>query len=181
MRISAQTRSRRASGFYLVECLISALISGILAAAIFALSSMMYRASATNQNQILASNMAQQVIDHARDQTFGDLLAEVAFSPQTLSDYTFPTKPAPSSGQSLFPRPLVCDMDPSQNMTYNALSLVRDGPSGGFQPTVVETLTNMAPTLNAVQVQVTITWKDAQGPHSYSASSTINQYGIHCY
>src|SRR5688572_5576594 len=97
---------RKIKGAILIECLVSVAVAGLIMSFLLDSVTRTYRASSTNQNQVTASNLAQQVIDHARDMTYGDLLQLLngdSSVSQTLSLYEA------NSAVTLFPRALARD------------------------------------------------------------------------
>src|SRR5437868_3915874 len=64
---------RDAAGFQLVEMLVTTIVGTFLLTSAYSTAMTMYRASSGGQNQMLASNMAQQVLDNARSSTYGYL------------------------------------------------------------------------------------------------------------
>jgi hypothetical protein len=153
--------------------MVAVVMGGILMAASFTAGMGMYRFSSSGENQVLATNMAQQVIDNARNSRFTRLKALLnggQTMTQALSLYTYPSNPA----ASCFPRPLLRN----ETMAYQAASDAKR-----FNGTVLETLTDLAPaSLNngLIRVDVAVTWADSTGSaHSYRTTTTISERGIH--
>jgi len=167
-------------------------VGSILLYAVFGSASSMYIMSSGNENQILASNMAQQVIDNARDSSFGTLNLEcngsvqstsTGTSSQVLSLYQYP-----SGSNPFFPRPLLRNTASTAGMSYSTASTNKPFPG-----TVTETLTTInayvpqppdvaistGPATGEIQVTVLCQWKDSQGSHKYTTSTLISQTGIH--
>jgi type II secretory pathway pseudopilin PulG len=190
-------RHRSDSGISLMETMVAVIVGSILLYAVFSSASAMYVASTANENQVLASNMAQQVIDNARDSSFGELNAECnggnpqstasgsSFAVLNLYGYT-----ASSAGQpAMFARPLLRDYADA-GLTYSQAS-----KNKAFPGTVTEYLTVMSPYVpqypevppnivagdptGAIQVQVVCAWNDSKGKHTYTTQTVISQTGIH--
>jgi hypothetical protein len=164
---------RNSKGAILIECLVSVAVAGLIMSFLLDAVSRTYRASSTNHNQVIASNLAQQVIDHARDMTYGDLLQLLngdSSVTQILSLYE------ENSEVTLFPRALARNQTSTADLAYS-LAAQNDIFSG----TVTETLSSLQPASNAVQVRVDINWSDSSGPHTFSTFTQITEYGIHCY
>jgi hypothetical protein len=150
----------------------------------------MYTASVSGSNQILATNMAQQVIDCTRNMTYDHIYflihgqapptnakGTLATATQTLSLYSYPA----DTSTSFFPRPLLRNesTNPPAAMTYNAASVRQRFPG-----TVTETLTETSrydPNNFTGQTDVTVVvrWSDCRGAHNYTSKTTISQTGIH--
>jgi type II secretory pathway pseudopilin PulG len=173
-RSHKQHPRRSAQGVYLVEALISTLIGAILLAAVMSSVGNFFRYSSTTENQILASNMASQVIDNARNQQFAHLLslAGAGTRSEQLNLYAYPGNPQ----NSMFPRPLLRNETDSTGMAFGSNTL-----SSKFNGTVTETLTDNSPGSpnDSVTVSVLVTWGDQRGTHSYRTSTVISAYGIH--
>jgi len=161
--------------------MVSLIVGAILMTASFNSAMAMYRMSSSGENQVLATNMAQQVIDNARNSTFTklkNLLAGGNTVSQTINLYDYPLNPA----TSMFARPLLRDESVNSAMTYQDESTAKR-----FNGTVTETLTDLAPgaavNLGLIKVDVLVQWKDSRsgstGTHTYSTSTTIAETGIH--
>jgi type II secretory pathway pseudopilin PulG len=167
-------------------------IGSILLLAVFNSASSMYRASVSGESQVLANNMAQQVIDNARNSSYDHLYFQIhqqqppangnGLAPgtvtQTLSLYDYPTSPSNPLLQ-LFPRPLLRNLNASAGLTYSTATTRQ-----AFPGTVTETLTELSQydTTNytgQIKVTVNVSWRDNTGPHQYTTSTTISQSGIH--
>ena len=171
-------RDRAASGFQLVEMMVATVVGTLLLTSVYGTALTMYRAISSGQNQMLASNMAQQVIDNARNSTYGYLRdtllggAGIASASQQLSLYTYPT-----ANPAFFPRPLLKNLADNGVFTYST-----SANNTAFAGTVNETLLNLTPnntTNGQIQVFVVVAWSDGQGPHIYRTSTVISQTGIH--
>jgi type II secretory pathway pseudopilin PulG len=161
-------RNRSENGSYLIETLIACLIGSVLLLATFTQVTAMYKQGTTNENQIIATNMAQQLIDNARNSTWGDLSAIADTGWQTVPLYTVPNTPA----SVLFPRPLLRN----PNLTYSAAA---SGQlfNGQAQERLV-TVNNAAGTV--LRLEVDITWSDSKGTgHEYQTQTIISATGIH--
>ena len=171
-------RCRNAAGFQLVEMMMATVIGTYLLTSVYGTALAMYRAISSGQNQMLASNMAQQVIDNARNSTYGYLRDTLLGGPgvpsatQQLSLYSYPT-----NNPAFFPRPLLENLADTGVFTYSP-----SAQTSKFSGTVSETLLNLTPnntTNGQIQVFVTVAWVDARGPHVHKTSTVISQTGIH--
>jgi type II secretory pathway pseudopilin PulG len=169
--------ARNEKGIQLVELLVAVVIGGILMASAFNSATAMYRFSSSGENQVLATNVAQQVIDNARNSRYVHLrdtiLGGNASKTEVLSLYTYPSSPS----TSMFPRPLLRDESEANGMTYDDASVAKR-----FNGTVTQTLTNLTPgnaTNGLIRVDVVVNWNDSRGPHNYRTGTTISQNGIH--
>lgn len=157
----------------LVEMLIAVSIGGVLLSATYGSAMAMYRFSAGGENRVLASTMAQQVIDNARNSRYShlrdDILAGNNTVTQTLSLYQYAADPK----TSCFPRPLLRDA----NLAYTSAATAKQ-----FNGTVKETVVNLTPgemNNGLIRVNVLVEWDDPQGHHTYKTGTTISQTGIH--
>ncbi len=151
-------------------------IGTVFMMAVYGTSMGFYRATTSGENQVIASNLAQQVIDNARNSTYMKLLSHLGggtSASQDLSLYQFP----PTPETAMFPRPLIRNLDASSGMTYSEASQNRS-----FAGTVTQTIQNLTPGEDSngqVRVTVLIAWKDSRGPHHFQTGTTIAQTGIH--
>jgi type II secretory pathway pseudopilin PulG len=162
---------RAEQGSYLVETMVALIIGAILLLGTYTTQMASYRASTNNENQILASNMAQQLIDNARNSTYGRFLTVLNGATTVTQDV--PLYEAPTYQDPLYARALL--RNPS--LTYTTA-----GAASLFNGTVTQTITNLTPastTDRMVKLDVVITWKDTSGAHTYRTSTTISEHGIH--
>lgn len=158
---------------HLVEMLIAVSIGGVLMSSAFGSSMAMYRFSSGGEAQLLASTMAQQVIDNARNSRYShlrdDLLDGATTATQSLSLYQYPSDPM----RAFFPRPLLRN----DLLAYDPASTAKV-----FRGEVKETLINLTPgemNNGLIRVAVVVSWKDNKGEHRYTTGTTISQTGIH--
>lgn len=174
--IGRPQKTRSTTGTYLVEVVFAAGVSMVFLGGVLGITSSLYKAGTQNQNQIMATNMAQEVIDNARNSTFGKLqgfLNGQTSVTQNIELYDYPADPA----NSMFPRPLLRNTSSGSGMTYESITLENQ-----FQGTVTETLTDLAPgstTNGLIGVEVDIVWNDSTGPHTYTVKTEISQTGVH--
>lgn len=156
-------RTRSEDGVFLVEAMIAALIGCVLLLAAYSQVAALYRQGTSNENQILATNMAQQLIDNARNCTFSTL--------NTYANQGWTTVPlyVVNGTNALYPRPLLRN----PNLTYSAAST-----SQQFNGEVQERLTTVSGSV--MRLEVRITWADQKGNgHEYRTQTLISQNGIH--
>lgn len=159
---------RNQQGAYLIETLVAALIGSILLLATYTELMGFYRQGSANTNQILATNMAQQMIDNARNSTWQDLLNVAGTGWQDVPLYSMPS----STASTLFPRPLLRNpllaySQQATNQTFNGNARER---------LILETTTAG----DVMRLQIEITWKDQKGSgHKYTEETIISKTGIH--
>lgn len=161
---------RQERGVYLVEMLVALVIGTMLMLASYGTQMATYRSGTTAQNQVLATNMAQQLIDNARNCTYSRLLTILNGSIQV--EQTVPLYEAPT-GAALYPRPLLRSPD----LTYSS-----QADNQKFGGTVTQTLLNLtpgAPDDGMIRLDIMVRWDDTTGNHVYTTSTTISQTGIH--
>lgn len=178
-RPNQPARLRNEHGIQLVEMMVSILVGTLLMLTSFNIASSMYRTTSSGENQVLATNMAQQLIDNARNSTYthlrDDILGGGTNVTQTVSLYTYPSNP----NSAVFPRPLLRNESSSGPSSMNYSQSSRNKV---FNGTVTEQLTNLTPgnmTNGMIRVMINVAWTDSKGPHSYSTATTISQTGIH--
>jgi hypothetical protein len=182
---------RRCEGQALAECMAAVTIGSVMLYAIFSATSLFYTTITTSENQIIATNMAQQVIDNARNSTYPNLNSLVNGS-QTSTALNAVSQRLDLFGytSTLFPRPLLQNRQatttgsgPAFQATYSTAAQNHAFPASG---TVTETLTTLdaydsVNLSGAMQVNVVVAWTESRGKHSYSISTLISQSGIHNY
>ena len=178
---------RNADGIQLVELLVAIVVSGLIVSAITSSLMQMMSFSSNGQNQLMASDIAQEVIDNSRNMSFNRLVA-LCDQPQPITLLCNRKSEADSTDPyGAFPRPLSQDwvnMRYHQDAANGALSKTQtnrfrgDVTDGGLvQQRLVKSIVNGVTT---VSVEVQIQWKDGRNAgHSYKASTLIADNGIH--
>lgn len=163
---------RSTYGNSLVEMVVGVLVSSIFAAAVVQSMSQGLSLTSGAQNQVVASSMAQEVLDAARNLPFATLTSYQGSWPLIvqLQQGDGPINCPP------YPRPLLLD---NSNFTY--------GTSQYGSQAITNTLTAntcsatediVSNSDNTCTVTVTINWRDSTGNHSYQVSTRIAQNGI---
>jgi type II secretory pathway pseudopilin PulG len=178
--------ARRDGGFQLIELLVSVAVSGIVITAIGGSMMKMMNFASNGQNQLMAADIAQEVIDNARNMSFGRLNAlcdqpqpiTLLVNRRTAADATDP--------YNAFPRPLGQDWinlaytqdDAAGNSKTRSNRFRGDADDGGL---VQETLTRQVVAGNTtINVEVLVRWQDGRnGQHTYRSSTLIADRGIH--
>jgi len=172
----AGARQLSTRGSSMVEVVVAAGICMTAVAGSLSTMASLYRHGTQNQNQILAADMAQEVIDNVRDSNYSKLKSFLnggTTASQSLPLYTFPADPS----ISMFPRPLLRNTDSTSGMSYQSATL-----TSGFNGTVAETITDLAPgntTNDLLDVKVNVQWQDSTGQHTYLVDTQVSQTGIH--
>lgn len=170
-RTPPSSAHRNRNGNSLVEMIVGVLVSSIFAAAVVQSMSQGMSVTSGAQNQALASSMAQEVLDAARNLPYA-----------TLSGYTgtWPLVVQLPQGGSIscppYPRPLLQDND---NFTYGTSQYGSQALTNCLNSNTcdaTEVITNNGD--NTCTVTVTINWRDSTGRHTYSVSTRIAQNGI---
>lgn len=172
------TNARNESGLYLVELLVAVVISSMFAASLAASMADSTRMSSSSQNQVLAANIAQELIDNARNTPFATLANYCSSTPYTL----LVNKTGSSqTGPVILPRPLLLDMsshtwtaDSQRNLFRGTVTELVQGLDTGFSTTTA----NPPP---YIRVTITINWIDGSttGQKNYTLSTIISEHGIH--
>jgi prepilin-type N-terminal cleavage/methylation domain-containing protein len=167
---------RDARGFHLLELMVSVSIGTVLMMAIYGSSLGFYRTTSGNEGQVIASNLAQQVIDNARNSTYAKLLSFLGGGnsvSQSLLLYDYPA----DRSTAMFPRPLLRNLNVDSGMTYTQKSIQKR-----FNGSVTETIMNLTPgdiKNGQLRILVLVAWSDSNGQHQYNTATTISQSGIH--
>lgn len=168
---------RGALGFALVEMMIAVLVISFLMIGILDAMALCRRGSTATQNQMIASVIAQELVDIARNQNYATLTL-----PQnanvTLSDsYINRSSGSLTSGLTYLNRPLV--LDPSNN-NYTVKTWDPVAQTGNiFHGTVNQTIQDLGN--HSVALIIKITWPSEQGggDRQLTQSTVISEKGIH--
>lgn len=162
---TALRKSRSEGGFQIVEMLISIFVLSIFLAASTDSFARVYTQGTASQNEVIAANIAQQLIDIARNTGYTTLSASGTADGVWHDVGVYATS---SSGQpSYINRPLLIYGNSSETQ------------SNQFHGTVRQSLSNLGS--GRLQLLVEVSWPSELGSGSrlLSASSLISQYGIH--
>jgi Tfp pilus assembly protein PilV len=168
---SAFARPNRSEGQALIEVLMACLIGALVVLALTSELSTMLRFTNVSQHQVLVSDIAQQVIDNLRNQTYSTLVANISNTPYSLLLNKTSTSQA---GPSFLPRAIMLDEVANAFQTQSVNNNFQN------QLTSVQVLLAASGATN-VQATITVTWKEAgvRNSKSYSVSTLIAQDGIH--
>ncbi len=163
---------RNRNGNSLVEMIVGVLVSSIFAAAVAQGMSQGLSLTSGAQNQVMASSMAQEVLDAARNLPFATLVSYQGDWPLVVqaSQGSGPVNCPP------YPRPLLLDND---NFSYGASQY----GSAAVSNTLTANTCNATESIvnngdNTCNVTVTINWRDSTGSHTFTASTRIARNGI---
>lgn len=159
--------TRNASGFQLVEMIVSLGVVSILMAGIVESLALVQRAARASQNHAIASIIAQEMIDEARNQTWTTLNANIG----TITLLVNRTASG-QTGPSYLPRPLLLDL---ANNTYSDA-----GQNNLFRGTVQQVLALAGS--GQLRLTVTVSWPTENSPGQTSTltmTTVISEYGIH--
>lgn len=161
-----KNRLRENQGFQLVELLVTVLIISIFMAAITDAMAKTYMQTSASQNQVIAANIAQELIDIARDTGY-NTLSQASTADGSWHDVAvYGTAAATQPAYLLRPLMIYGSTSPAQN--------------NRFRGSVRQMLTNIGN--NQVQLQIEVNWpaENSGGVNrQLRASSLISQYGIH--
>lgn len=190
---------RNQKGDFLVEALVSVLVSSVLGLALAQMYTQVHYVGNMSQAQMLAASVAQEAIDHLRSLPFSMLLANTGLhTVQVNGNGTMLVAGTPIS-DPLFPRALLQDVGSftgtggtSSSLDYtcagdskvssgikNVLNTV-DPLTGAASNTIFVTLTPATVgSAQAVKVTVDIAWTDSSVKmRRYTLSSMLSQDGI---
>lgn len=164
--INTPNSLRRDSGVMLVEMLIAVLVLSIMMAGIMQGLSQMHTGGTATQNQVIAANIAQELVDQARNAQWTTIsspaIADGAW--HNVAVYGSPLSDQPS----YLPRALMYDGTSTQGLNNH------------FRGTVRQMVTGMGG--GQVQLTVQVNWPaetSGGATRSLQATSYISQWGIH--
>lgn len=173
-RISTQelkmhSHQRNENGIQLVELLVAIVLATFFSIALYDSLALGMRATTTAKKNLLAANIAQQVLDDARNQSWASLIALPASTNlpinASLNSTTLGANPT---------RPLLVNTD----LTYTSASVAAD--SGFNNATCTRVISS--PNANTRRVVVTVSWADSGGAiKTHSVQTNISVNGIHNY
>jgi len=169
-RLKTPRSGRDSSGWQLVELLIALVIAGFVSVHIMKGFSQLLCSTTSVHNQIAACDIAQQVMDNARNQTYDQLVAEAGSHTLVVNDTTGATI------DPIFPRALLQDQ---VNLTYREDTKINrfraDASDGGIVTATILNNNN-----GTSRVNVHIAWSDPGGARKFhDASTLISEKGIH--
>jgi hypothetical protein len=160
----------------MVEVLIASLMGMTISAAIMSQLTGCMRATSAFQNQIMAADIAQMIMDNARNMDWTQLNSFADGAPRTL----LVNQNSGDVTNAFFPRPLLQDRT---RLTYTNKAMTNvfrgEGTDGG---TVQATITtNGGQNANSVTLTILIRWFDpiVGSLKSYRALTVISEKGIH--
>lgn len=156
---------RTTCGSYLVELLVALAVSGFLAAVMGASLSETMQTSSGAQNQLMAADIAQELIDRVRNTAFGNLPPNGTYLAHTDSDDGVIVGP-----YSFQQEPTLMDV---ANLTWTNRTL-----NNRFRGTANVVLAD-GPTSDTRRVTVTIAWREQSATRTYSQSTIIASSGVH--
>ena len=168
----------RLHGFALVEMMVSILVISFLMIGIMDAMALCRRGTTATQNQMIASAIAQELVDVARNQSYQTLTLAQNANVTLSGDYINRTSGASlNSGLTYLNRPLVLD---ASNNTYSPKTWNPLAQAGNvFQGTVNQRITDLGN--NSVSLVLTISWPSEQGGANRKLVQTtvISENGIH--
>lgn len=160
-------------GFALVEMLVSIVVLSLLMIGIMDALALTKRSTTAVQNQIIAANIAQEMMDVIRNQTWNTIIANAGTV--NLTGESVNRTAGSVSGLTYMPRPLVQDQVAN---TYSS-----GARSNLFRGSVTQTVSQPQGTSpnRTVNVVITVTWpgEHGGGQKSLTQSTMISEAGIH--
>lgn len=167
-------------GSFLVELMVAILVSSIMGTAIVNGMSDSLRVSTKAQNQVIATAIAQQVIDACRNRPFDDLVTQGGENGCLGMNQSLVVNGSSNATcPAIFPRPLI--------MTTDDEGAIYHGESTGnrFQGTAVADVTTVGDQdpdtgrFNTANVAVTVRWSEGgTGQRRYRMSANITRFGL---
>lgn len=163
---------RNAKGFHLVETLCASLVVSLAGAGMMKILSTMYNVNAASQNQVMASTIAQEIVDNARNQSFPALSSQTSSGWVSLLTNNTGLGTAPGAYQ----RPLLLDK--------TKFKYIGDGASTDsnkqklFRGSVRQKIESVD--ADTLSVTVEVTFPNARGKNAkFTSKSMISRYGLH--
>lgn len=165
-RLSPNRSSRIEGGYQLIELLVAVGILTTLIASIMDGLSQVHRQTTASQNQVIATNIAQEIVDQARNADWTMLNANIGTRTLLINKQN-----SGDSGSGYNTRPLMLDM---VSQAYSPAA-----SSNLFRGTVQQTLTSVG--AGRLRLTVNVSWPGEHGGGNKSliVSTMISQYGIH--
>lgn len=177
-RERTEAACRSSLGFALVEMMIAVVVISFLMIGIMDAMALCQRGATATQNQMIASAIAQELVDIARNQTYATLTLAQNANVTLSGDYINRVSGNPlSSGLTYLNRPLVLD---TTTNTYTSSTWDPLAQSGNiFHGTVNQRITDLGN--KSVSLVITINWPSEQagGQRQLIQSTVISQNGIH--
>lgn len=160
--VSKSRKTRNQQGIQLVEMLVAILMLSLLTGSILEALSKCSISTTASQNQILASNIAQQIIDTARNSGWA-----VMSSPAVADGTWHNINVYGSNGGGFLLRPLL-------NTGESAA-----GAANQFHGSARQQVIDLGN--GSLQLNVEVSWpaENSAGTRMLQASSYINQFGVH--
>jgi type II secretory pathway pseudopilin PulG len=157
-------------GFQLIEVLVSVVISGVMMAAIMSQLMSSQRFTTTTKNQVMASDIMQEIVDNARNLSWNELIAKAGSHTLRVNQFT-----NNQANDDFFPRPLIQDQ---ANLVYTPAGQ-KDMFRGDVEDNglVTATITNL--NNGSVELLISVNWREGSGQKNATARTTISQTGIH--
>lgn len=167
-------------GSFLVELMVAIMVSSIMGTAIVNSMSDSLRVTTKAQNQVMATAIAQQVIDACRNRPFDDLVTQggehgcLGMNQNlVVNGATEATYPA------IFPRPLIMTTDDAGAVYHN------ESTGNRFQGTAIADVTTVGEPdpdtgrYNTANVAVTVRWNEGgSAQRRYRMSANITRFGL---
>lgn len=180
MRITVEQRPKPASaqmirneygGIFMIELLVSVIVASIMGTAIVNTMSGALRVSSKAQSQVLATCIAQQVIDACRNRNFNDLITPTAAGGCMGTGQRLTVNNSGASSTSpVFPRSLMLELN-DPNTVWNS-----ESKENAFVGTVVA---DIAPIdADNASVNVTVSWNEHGGLRQFTTSTVITRFGL---
>ena len=172
-------RQRAATGMYLIELIVAIAMSGLLAVVLGTSLSANLSFSSGAQNQLIAADIAQELVDRFRDYP-GQILPSTTWIP----DGTYPVHVDSDDGVIVNPNfpaavsPLIFDVT---NLTFQTLTLssrFRSGTASTINVALV-TLPNGSSPPTDRSITITVQWQEKTALRTYTLTTIVDQWGIH--
>jgi hypothetical protein len=163
-------RNERGAG--LVEALVALVICSIFLCALGQDMSQLSIMGIRGEQQFLAADVAQEVIDSCRNLRWSDAQNANGIADYTPGVYNLQSNTGTGTAPAVLPRPLLLDQT---TFTYDNHSV-----SNKFRPTATLTLAWMGNNNDQIFVTCDIVWTVTGGKtKSYTATTIISKYGVH--
>jgi prepilin-type N-terminal cleavage/methylation domain-containing protein len=172
--------ARTEEGFALVEMMVAIVVISLLMMGVMDGMAKCREQGSAVQNQIIAANIAQELMDAARDQSWSKLLASAGTVNLAGNYLNHATGSLATGGISYIPRPLLTDPATTtySNQTWDTTS---NSGKNIFRGSVTQTITDLGTVPDTISIVINVSWPSETGgtAKQLTQSTVISQSGIH--
>lgn len=158
-------------GIFMIELLVAVIVASIMGTAIVNTMAGALRVSTKAQSQVLATCIAQQVVDACRNRNFNDLITPAAAGGcMGTGQRLTVNNDGASTTSPVFPRSLLLELN-DPNTVWN-----KETKENAFVGTVVADIARVDS--DNASVNVTVSWEEHGGRRQFTTSTVITRFGL---